>query len=161
MSESLPSSVQRVARALEAADHPSAIEILGSSTHTAQEAADALGVEQRQILKSMVFRGTPSNRLVVVIVGGHRQVDLARVGEELGEVIKRADPDWVQQRTGYPIGGIPPLAHDTPSTVFIDREVLGEETLWAGAGSANAMFRTSGTSLALLTGGVVADVAKR
>lgn len=120
-----------------------------------------VGVETRQILKSMVFRSTPGDHLILVILSGDRQVDLARVNLELDESVERADPDWVLARTGYAIGGIPPLGHKTPPTVLIDQGLLDESILWAAAGTPNTMFRTSGGDLETLTGGTVVEVAKR
>lgn len=160
-SNPLPRAAGRVAEALRTAGQPSEIKTLETGAHTAQAAADAVGVEVRQIVKSMVFRGTPGDRLVLVILSGDHQVDLARVSDELGEAVERADADWVRERTGFAIGGIPPLGHKTPPTVLIDRDVLDEDVLWAGAGTPDTMFRTSGASLEALTGGVVVDVAKR
>jgi prolyl-tRNA editing enzyme YbaK/EbsC (Cys-tRNA(Pro) deacylase) len=159
--DQIPRSARPVAQALEAAGHRSEIRLLAGDARSAEEAAAALGVEARQIVKSMVFRGADAGRLVVVLIGGDRQVDLAAVGEELGEAVKRADPDWVREQTGYSIGGIPPLGHRTAPTVLIDRNLLPEETLWAGAGAPNAMFRTAGADLVGITGGAVADVARR
>ncbi|HEY5333899.1 MAG TPA: YbaK/EbsC family protein, partial [Solirubrobacterales bacterium] len=126
-----PRAARRVAAALEAAGHPTEIHLIEESTRTVAEAAAALGVKQGQILKSMVLRGGSEDRLVLVILSGDRQVDLARVAAVLDEPVERADPDWVRERTGFSIGGIPPIAHRTPPTVLIDRDLLTEEILWA------------------------------
>jgi prolyl-tRNA editing enzyme YbaK/EbsC (Cys-tRNA(Pro) deacylase) len=73
--------------------------------------------------------------------------------------VERADPEWVRERTGFAIGGIPPLAHATPPTVIVDRDVVEEDELWAAAGTPHTMFRTSGAVLESLTGGRLAPVA--
>jgi prolyl-tRNA editing enzyme YbaK/EbsC (Cys-tRNA(Pro) deacylase) len=159
-SDALPDPVRRLAAALEAVGQPADIRLLDQRTHTVEEAAGALGVDARQIVKSMVFRGEQDGRLVLVVLAGDRQVDLAKVSEVLGGPIKRADPDWVRERTGFAIGGIPPLAHATPATIVVDAGVDGDEDLWAGAGTAHAMFRTSGRRLRDATGGTIADVAR-
>ncbi|MFN8164522.1 MAG: YbaK/EbsC family protein [Solirubrobacterales bacterium] len=146
---------------MDVAGHSSEFRILAGEAHSAQEAAAALGVGEHQIVKSMVFRGSAADRLVVVIIGGDRQVDLAVVGKELGEEVRRADPSWVREQTGFAIGGIPPLGHRNSATVLIDRSLLTEEILWAGAGTPTAMFRTAGADLGTITGGTVVDVARR
>lgn len=156
----LPRAAKRVAAALEAADHAAEILLIEESTRTVAEAADALGVERRQILKSMVLRGVGGDRLVLVVLSGDRQVDLGRVAGVLDEAVERADPDWVRRRTGFSIGGIPPVAHRTPATVLIDRDLLDEEVLWAAAGSPHAVFKTSGAGLEALTGGTVAELGR-
>ncbi|MBS1677316.1 MAG: YbaK/EbsC family protein [Actinobacteria bacterium] len=159
-SDGLPDPVRRVAAALEAAGQPADIRLLDQRTHTVEEAARALDVDARQIVKSMVLRGERDGRLVLVVLAGDRQVDLDKVGAALGEPVRRADPDWVQERTGFAIGGIPPLAHLTPAAILLDGGVDGDEDLWAGAGTARAMFRTSGRGLRDATGGTVADVTR-
>ncbi|HEX3240855.1 MAG TPA: YbaK/EbsC family protein [Solirubrobacterales bacterium] len=156
----LPDPVRRVAAALEAAGQPTDIRLLDQRTHTVEEAAGALDIDPRQIVKSMVFRGERDGRLVLVVLAGDRQVDLGKVSALLGEPVKRADPDWVRERTGFDVGGIPPLAHATPATIVVDAGIDGDEDLWAGAGTSRAMFRTSGRGLREATGGTVADVAR-
>ena len=156
----LPEPVRRVAAALAAAGQPADVRLLDQRTHTVAEAAEAIGVDARQIVKSMVFRGERDGRLVLVVLAGDRQVDRGKVSAVLGEPVVRADPDWVRERTGFEVGGIPPLAHATPATVVVDAGVDGDEDLWAGAGTERAMFRTSGCGLREATGGTVADVAR-
>ena len=156
----LPAAVQRVAAALEAAGIAADIRLLEQRTHTVEEAASALRVAPRQIVKSMVFRGGHEDRLVLVVLAGDRQVDLAKVAAELGEPVVRADPDWVRERTGFAIGGIPPLAHATPATVLVDTGIPGDDELWAGAGTSQALFRATGHQLRAAAGGTVADVGR-
>ncbi|MGE0065745.1 MAG: YbaK/EbsC family protein [Solirubrobacterales bacterium] len=157
-SNALPEPVRRVADALEAVGLAAEIRLVDKRTHTVEEAASALGVEPRQIVKSMVFRGRREDRLVLVVLAGDRQVDLAKVTAKLGENVVRADPDWVRERTGFAIGGIPPLAHATPATVLVDAGIPGDDDLWAGAGTSRALFRASGHQLRVAIGGTVADV---
>lgn len=156
--DALPPAARRVAEALREAGHPAEIRVVDGGARTAEEAAAALGVETRLIVKSMVFRGGSSDRLVLVVLAGDRRVDLSRVAAELGEAVERAEPNWVRERTGFAIGGIPPLAHSTAPTVVIDRALRAESVLWAGAGTPDTLFRTSGPDLERLTGGVLADV---
>jgi prolyl-tRNA editing enzyme YbaK/EbsC (Cys-tRNA(Pro) deacylase) len=158
--DAFPEPVRRVAAALEAAGQPADIRLLDQRTHTVEEAARALGVDARQIVKSMVFRGARDGGLVLVVLAGDRLVDLTKVSAVLGESVERADPDWVRERTGFPIGGIPPLGHATPATILVDAGVEGDDDLWAGAGTSRAMFKTSGRRLPAATGGTVADVTR-
>ncbi|MGD9737362.1 MAG: YbaK/EbsC family protein [Solirubrobacterales bacterium] len=158
--DSLPSAARRVAEALAAADHPTEVRLLDEHAHSADAAAAALGVTPRQIVKSMVFRGKAKDRLVLVLLPGDLRVDMAMAAAALGEVVERADPDWVRERTGYSIGGIPPLGHATAPAVVVDRRLLDQDVLWAGAGTPRALFRTGGRELAAMVGGVLADVGR-
>lgn len=130
------------------------------STHTSQQAADAIGCDVAQIAKSIIFRGTPSGRAALVIASGRNKVDEKKLRALLGEKIERASPEFVKEMTGYGVGGVPPLAHDRPCKVFIDRDLSMFSTVWAAGGTGNAVFEIGFDALVTLSGGTVEDVAK-
>jgi prolyl-tRNA editing enzyme YbaK/EbsC (Cys-tRNA(Pro) deacylase) len=152
--------------------HPQALrvqEALGSSftvlefddsTHTAQEAANAVGCALAQIAKSILFR-SQSGRAVLVVTSGANRVDEKKIRALLGEKIERASPDFVKEKTGFEVGGVPPLAHSSPCVVFLDEDLRAYPTLWAAGGTPNAVFEIGFERLAILSGATVADVAKR
>jgi prolyl-tRNA editing enzyme YbaK/EbsC (Cys-tRNA(Pro) deacylase) len=119
---SLPESVQRVARVLQDKGHPLP-RMLDDAARTAQQAADALGIGVGQIAKSIIFRRKSDDAAVLVITSGDRRVDEKKVDALVGKT-GRADAEFVRSRTGYAIGGVPPLAHATPPVTLIDRELL-------------------------------------
>ncbi|HYE01030.1 MAG TPA: YbaK/EbsC family protein [Alphaproteobacteria bacterium] len=129
-----------------------------ASTRTSAEAAAAVGCDVAQIAKSLVFRAA-SGRSVLVVASGTNRVDEAKVAALIGEPIRRADADFVRDRTGYAIGGVPPLGHAVPPAVLIDRDLLRFDSLWAAAGTPNAVFRLTPDDLVRLSGGAVGDVA--
>ncbi|MEM6513633.1 MAG: YbaK/EbsC family protein [Pseudomonadota bacterium] len=130
------------------------------STRSAADAAAALGCDVAQIAKSMVFTAVNSRRPVLVVASGPVRVDTAKVGALFGEPVKRATPDFVRERTGFAIGGVPPIGHVTPPVVFLDETLLQFDTLWAAAGTPNAVFCLSPDNLQHLTNGSVADIAE-
>jgi prolyl-tRNA editing enzyme YbaK/EbsC (Cys-tRNA(Pro) deacylase) len=132
----------------------------GRSTHTAQDAADAIGCALAQIGKSIIFR-SQSGKAVLVIASGVNKVDEKKIRALLGEKIERASPDFVKEMTGYEVGGVPPLGHARPCTVFLDEDLKAYATLWAAGGTATAVFETGFERLVELSGASVADVAKR
>ena len=132
---------------------------LPASTRTAVEAAAAVGCEVAQIAKSLVFRSAVTSRPVLVIASGANRVDVAAISAHLGEEVLRADPDWVRQTTGFAIGGIPPLAHETEPVTFIDEDLLSLDEVWAAAGTPNAVFKLRPADLVALTGGTVMPLA--
>jgi prolyl-tRNA editing enzyme YbaK/EbsC (Cys-tRNA(Pro) deacylase) len=129
------------------------------STHTAQEAADAIGCALAQIAKSILFR-SQSGKPVVVIASGVNRVDEKKIRALLGEKIERASPEFVKETTGYEVGGVPPLGHASPCVVFLDADLQAFPTLWAAGGTPNAVFEIGFGKLAELSGAVVADVKK-
>ncbi|CAM5780474.1 YbaK/EbsC family protein [Ottowia pentelensis] len=155
-----PEGMQRVAAALQAAGHPHAPQLLDDAARTAQQAADALGVQVGQIAKSIIFRRRSDDVAVLVITSGDRRVDEKKVDALVGKT-GRADADFVKARTGFSIGGVSPVAHATPPVVLIDRELFRFDEIWAAAGHPHAVFRLRPQDLAKLTGNApVADVVQ-
>ena len=130
------------------------------STHTAQEAADAIGCKLAQIAKSILFRSA-SGWPVLVIASGINKVDEKKIRALLGEKIERASPDFVKEMTGFEVGGVPPVAHASPCVVYLDEDLKAFPTLWAAGGTPNAVFEIGFEPLAEMSGATVADVAKR
>ena len=128
-------------------------------TKTAADAAAAIGVQVGQIVKSLVF--TIDGDAVLALVSGSNQLDEKRLASEAGGAkCKRANADQARAATGYPIGGVPPFGHSTPLRVFVDRDLLGYEEVWAAAGTWNDVFPVEPHALVQATNGVVADIKK-
>jgi prolyl-tRNA editing enzyme YbaK/EbsC (Cys-tRNA(Pro) deacylase) len=129
------------------------------STHTAQEAADAIGCTLAQIAKSILFRSA-SGRPVMIIASGVNKVDEKKVRALLGEKIERATPDFVKEMTGFEVGGVPPVAHATPCVIYLDEDLKAYPTVWAAGGTPNAVVEIGFAQLAEMSGATVADVRK-
>ena len=157
---SLPEGVQRVARALQEKGHPHAPQMLDDAARTAQQAADALGIDVGQIAKSIIFRRKSDDVAVLVITSGDRRVDEKKVDALVGKT-GRADAEFVKSRTGYSIGGVSPIAHAQPPVTLIDRELFRFDEIWAAAGHPHGVFRLRPQDLERLTGAPVADVVQR
>ncbi|OSZ74062.1 YbaK/EbsC family protein [Hydrogenophaga sp. IBVHS1] len=158
---SLPESVQRVARALQDANHPHAPVMLDDAARTAQQAADALGVAVGQIAKSIVFRRKGDDAAVLVVTSGDLRVDEKKVQALVcadGSKLGRADADFVKDRTGFSIGGVSPLGHLIPPVTLIDQQLFRFTEIWAAAGHPHAVFRLTPQALQLLTAAPVCDV---
>jgi len=160
MTARLNASAQKVQDALDARGytHCRVVE-MPDSTRTAAEAAAAIGCTVAQIAKSLVFRGTESGDPVLVIASGTNRVDPQRLAALLGEPVEKPDADYVRERTGFVIGGVPPLGHSEPLRTFIDRDLLAFDNIWAAAGTPRAVFRLSPDDLVSMTGGEVAEIA--
>lgn len=131
---------------------------LPASTRSAVEAAQAIGCRVNQIAKSLIFRGSHTGRPVLVIASGANRVNEKALGEALGEPLGKADADFVRQRTGFAIGGVPPVGHAEPPVTFIDEDLLKLEDIWAAAGTPNAVFRLSPADLVKITNGRVIKI---
>ncbi len=154
-----PEGFRRVQAALAAAGHAQVPQFLPVAARTAQEAADALGVEVGQIAKSVVFRRRSDDAAVLVVTSGDKRVDEAKVAALVGD-LARADAAFVKAATGFTIGGVAPLGHLRPPVTLIDRELFRYREIWAAAGHPNGVFRLSPAELETLTGAPVHDVVQ-
>ena len=123
------------------------------TTRTAAEAAAAVGCTVGQIAKSLVFKTRHGGRPLLVIASGANRVNEKAMRAIVGEPIEKPDADFVRQQTGFVIGGVPPLGHAAPLTVFIDEALLQYDIIWAAAGTPNAVFRLAPADLLPMTGG--------
>ena len=153
----LSESVQRVARALQDADHPHSPQMLDDAARTAQQAADVLGVAVGPIATSIIFRRKSDDAAVLVVTSGDKRVDEKKVEALVGK-LGRADAAFVKATTGFSIGGVSPFAHLAPSVTLIDRELFRFDEVWAAAGHPHAVVRLRPADLERLTGAPVADV---
>ena len=131
---------------------------LPESTHTADDAARALGCEKAQIVKSLVFRSVTTGEAVLVLASGPNRVDEKAVAAAVGGDIAKADADFVKAVTGYTIGGVPPLGHKEDLTVFVDEDLLSFTETWAAAGTPRAVFRIPMTITEILPAHTVLSV---
>ncbi len=131
-----------------------------ASTGTAAEAAAAIGCAVAQIAKSLIFRAEPSGCAVLVIASDANRVDERKVGKLVGEKIVRADADFVREKTGFAIGGVPPVGHAEPLLTVVDSSLGAFEAIWAAAGTPNSVFPLTPADLLRLTGGAEAAVAR-
>ena len=147
---------ERVRAALEAAALDCEILTLPDSTRTAAEAAAAVGCSVGEIAKSLVFRA--GEGAVVAIMSGDHRLDTGKLGTALGQNVSRADADFVRAATGYAIGGVPPLGHATPVSVFVDADLFRFERIWAAAGSPFSVFAIEPARLRDASGAAVTDL---
>lgn len=135
--------------------------VMDESTHTAQEAADAIGCSVAAIVKSLLFlAGTVEPReAVLVLASGPNRVDPALVEAIVGAPVNMSDAKTVKTVTGYSIGGVPPLGHQTPLRTVLDETLLDLPEVWAAAGSARAVFPIAPQRLVELTSATVARVS--
>ena len=113
---------------------------LPASTRTAADAAEALGCDIAQIVKSMVFQTKSGQRPVLVLTSGPNRIDTKIIASIVGQPIKQASPDFVRKVTGFAIGGVPPIGHKISSQVIVDEDLTKLECVWAAAGTPNAVF---------------------
>jgi len=134
---------------------------LPSNARTAAEAAKVVGCGIDQIAKSLVFRGLKTGRPVLVIASGRNRVDERKLSEFALEPVRPAEPEFVRQRTGFAIGGVPPIGHAEEIETFLDEDLMSLDEIWAAAGAPDAVFCIRSADLVAIAGGRVVRIAEK
>ena len=138
--------------------------VFDESTHTAAEAAAAVGSELGQIVKSLVFvapTATGDLEPIVCLVSGANRVDLARLAAVTGEPeIRRANAREANELVGFVIGGIPPIGFERAIRVIMDPDLGRYPTVWAAAGLPTAVFEVPPGTLRTLANATVAPITE-
>ena len=150
--------MERVARVLRAAAIDARLEELPTRTPTAEAAAQAVGCDQSQIVKSLVF--VCDERPVLALVPGDRRADAARIAESSGaERARIASAEEVVAATGFEAGGVAPFPVDGVTRVLLDRGLLVHDFVWIGAGSSRHMAALAPLDLVRLAQAEAADIS--
>lgn len=123
---------------------------MSETTHTAVEAAAAVGAQVEAIVKSLVF--SVSGEPLLILVSGPNRVDTELVAEFLGSPLEKADAQMVKEASGYSIGGVPPFGHSSEMRCLMDEDLMALGQVWAAAGSARAVFPIAPERLRELSG---------
>ena len=155
-------AVRRVIEAAQRKGVALEIRVFDESTHTAEDAAKAVGVELGQIVKSLVFVSTGEAGAlepVRCLVSGPNRVSLPRLAAILGRSeIRRATATEVNDLTGFVIGGIPPIGYTRRIRVIMDPALGRYPVVWAAAGLPTAVFPVAPATLRMLADAVVAPM---
>ena len=151
-------SAKKVQQAIDQLGFSCQVVEMPETTRSAKEAAQAIGCTVQQIAKSLVFRGKVSGSPILVIASGTNRVNERLLAGYVGEAIERADADFVREQTGFVIGGVPPVGHSKPVRTFLDRDLLQYESIWAAAGTPNAVFQLTPADLKSMTAGEVVPI---
>ena len=154
----LKPSAEKVRQAVQALGYDFTIVEFDESTRTSADAATAIGCTIAQIAKSLVFRAMESNSPILVIASGPNRVEPNLIEDIIGERIGKADAAFVREKTGFAIGGIPPVGHLEPVKTFIDEDLFLHQEIWAAAGTPKAIFKLTPNDLEEMTGGTVAAI---
>ncbi len=158
MEAKLKPSAQKVQQALQAHNLSCEVVQMTDTTRSASDAARAVGCQVGQIVKSLIFEGQQSHQPILVAASGANRVNEGAIEQSVSEPIKMAKPDYVRQMTGFAIGGVPPVGHDRPLKIFIDKDLLQYDEIWAAAGTPHAVFKLTPDDLKTITAGTVISV---
>lgn len=159
MDHQLTKSAQSVQEALQKAGLTCKVVELSSSARTASDAAASVSCDIAQIVKSLIFKTKETEKPVLILTSGPNRVNEKQIEQHLGESITKADADFTRDVTGFAIGGIPPIGHKNPiDLIFIDKDLMVLDEIWAAAGTPNAVFCLKSKDLLAMTKGTVVSV---
>ena len=152
-------TAQKVADAAQSLGLDITIKEFEAGTRTAKDAANAIGCTVAQIVKSLLFvvNGQP----VMALMSGVNRLDEKKLAALCGvgrKKVKRANADITREATGFAIGGVPPFGHKIKLPTYIDEDLLQFETIWAAAGTPQAVFAITPPALIQAAQGDVADL---
>lgn len=152
---------ERVRTALLALGLPAELRQFNASTHTAQDAANAVGCELGQIVKTLYF--SADGRPTLALVAGDQQADTAKLAAILGigrKKLKMGAPEEVLAHTGYPVGGVAPVGSTHPCDIVVDSTLKRFERIWAAAGNTNTVFPAATDALVGAINGQWAEITR-
>lgn len=152
----LPEPAQRVQGALDSHNLAVVVKKFNQSTHTSQEAAEAVGCEVGKIAKTIIFK--LKEQPVCVVASGANKVSDKKIRRLAGNngQIRRADGDFVRKYTSFEIGGVSPVGHNLKP--YIDADLMRFSTIWIAAGTSDTLVEIAPDELVRITEGIVADV---
>jgi prolyl-tRNA editing enzyme YbaK/EbsC (Cys-tRNA(Pro) deacylase) len=119
------------------------------STHTATEAAQAVGCNVAQIAKSIVFEA--NRKPMIVVAAGSNRVDKSMVSRAIGAKLHSVGADYLRDNLGLEPGGVTPLATNAEIATIIDITLLEFDLIWIGAGTPRHVLSVTAQDLAELT----------
>jgi prolyl-tRNA editing enzyme YbaK/EbsC (Cys-tRNA(Pro) deacylase) len=154
----MSASVQRVVDAATTAGLEIEVVEFPEGTRTAEAAAEAVGCQVDQIVKSMIFAAGDAREIVLALTSGSNKVDGTRLAKLAGvDACHRADPEEVRAASGFAIGGVAPIGHPNPLRTWIDPHLFDFDVIWAAAGTPRHVFAVDPVQLQELAEATKAD----
>ncbi|MCX7846142.1 MAG: YbaK/EbsC family protein, partial [Dictyoglomaceae bacterium] len=94
----------------------------------------------------------------LVIASGKNRINEAEISKIVGEPIKKGDAEFVKEKTGYIIGGVPPFGHKEYIETYIDEDLFDYNEIWCAGGTPFSVFKISPDDLLRITKGKIINV---
>ncbi len=159
MRENHPLSPADLEEFMQENDIPGEILHLDVPTPTVISAAQAVGTDPENIVKSILF--FVERQSVLTITCGPAFVERRAISTYFKIGRKRvilADPDRRLEETGYHVGAMPPFGHHLPLRTLIDKRVLGKDHIYAGGGSDQTLLRIAPQAILTVTQADILDL---
>jgi len=123
------------------------------------EAAEALGLDQERVFKTLM--ASVDGRLAVAVVPVSGQLDLKALARAVGgSKAVMADKGAAERATGYVVGGISPVGQKRPHPTVVDASALAHPTIYVSAGRRGLDLEITAADLVAVTGATTAEVGR-
>jgi Cys-tRNA(Pro)/Cys-tRNA(Cys) deacylase len=123
------------------------------------EAADALGLDPAQVLKTLC--AGVDGELVVAVVPVAGQLDLKALAAACGgKRATMADPATAERATGYVVGGISPVGQRRRLRTVLDESALSHEKVYVSGGRRGLDLGLAPADLVRATGASTARISR-
>ena len=143
------------------AQHDIRVELIapGAPMPTVASAAAALRVAEELILKTLLFAS--NGEFVIAIANGTKRVSAKLLAQASGLSAPRpAKPEIVQTVTGYPAGGVAPIALPAGLPVIVDAAAAALPWAFGGAGREELMLGIAPADVVRLNHATVARIVE-
>ena len=125
-----------------------------------EEAAEAMGVSQDRVFKTLVAE--VDGTLTVGVVPVAARLDLKALAAAVGgKHAAMADPAAAERATGYVLGGISPLGQRRRLRTVLDDTALAHPTVYVSAGRRGLEVELAPEDLLALTAATAAPIGRR
>ncbi|MCE4624883.1 MAG: hypothetical protein F7C35_03350 [Desulfurococcales archaeon] len=128
-------------------------------TNRVSDAARFLRVHRSRIVKTIIV--TDGEKYYAAIIPGNRKLDVGKTSKLLGRRVRLATKEEVLEATGYPAGGVPPVALPSGITVIMDKRLLDKDVVYGGGGGEDYLLEFNPRELVEEVKPLVADISKK
>ena len=125
----------------------------------AKAAADAIGVDEHQVVKTLVMMDDRSEPFLV-LMHGDKHISTKALARELDvKKVRPCDQEEAKRYSGYLVGGISPFGTRRKMKVYVESSILTLPRIYINAGKRGLLASMSPQVLKRLLGAVPVNVA--
>lgn len=128
-------------------------------TGTVREAAEAFGISEDEIAKTMGFI-LKDESCILIIMKGTAKVNNQKFKQLFSQKAKMIPFDKVEELTGHEPGGVCPFGLVKPLKIYLDKSLKEFDTVYPAGGTANSAVKISINMLEEITKGTWIDITK-
>ena len=109
------------------------------SSATVEEAAKAVGCEEKEIAKTLSF--IVDDKPILIVVAGDCKIDNSKYKAEFHKKAKMIPFNDVEELIGHSVGGVCPFGIKEGVTVYLDDSLKRFDTIYPACGSSNSAVK--------------------